>query len=110
MRSIEHFLTLPFFLKVLCQLPIRQAVFQPVSRTGRSGGDGAKQPAPTARLQGDECPQHRGGEPQRPGEGVVGAGPGGEGPRPQTQSGTHLLQGRNNELHVWFLLGPFGTP
>lgn len=82
-------------LQVLCQLPVRQTVFQPVPGHAGSRGDGEEQPAPAARPQGDERHQHGGGEPPRPGESLFSAGLGREGPRHQTQSGTHLLQGKS---------------
>lgn len=81
-------------LQTFCELPLIQAVLQPVQTHGRTGGAGAQYPAEESCTQSHECHQHTGGEPRQLRQGGVRAEAGRNSPRTPTQGGACVLQGK----------------
>lgn len=77
--------------QAVCELPLIQAVLQPVQAHRGAGGAGEERPAEEARSQSHECHQHTGGEPRQLRQGGLGAESGGQGARAPTQGGARVL-------------------
>lgn len=76
-----------FFLQVVCEVPLLQAVFQGLQAPRGARGDAAKCPAPKARPPSDGCHQYTGGEPRQLRHHGVGAEVVGHDPRSDAQGG-----------------------
>lgn len=87
------FFFLFFFLQVVCELPLIQAVFQRLQAHRGAGGDAAKCAAQKARPPSHDRHQQNGGEPRQLRHHGVGAQVGGQGPCSEAQRGPQVLQG-----------------
>lgn len=81
----QAFLFLFFFLQVVCELPLIQAVFQGLQAHRGARGDAAKHSAQKARPPSHDCHQYTGGEPRQLRQSGVSVEVSGQGPRSEAQ-------------------------